>query len=415
MLLVLFLGIVALAHLVPAPFVFDWASRDVSMWRVPQPPDGQTVYLTFDDGPNPEATPALLDLLARERVRATFFLLDRHLNEQTAPIVRRMAADGHGIALHSHTRAMMLLPPDEFDRALDAAADRIASLTGVRPCRAFRPHGAGRSLSMIAGLRQGGRRLVGWGLLLWDRDWGRARPADRIVQRIGSRARAGSIVVMHDGHHEDPRADRRYMIEATARLIPLLRAKGLEFGTICDVIEGAPSARNRARADHPTCPPASRPSRYPPTVWIEPSGSEQESGRREGHARCADRSPEGMVSVPGEVLQEMGTGRRRRAARDRDPPDSIGRSSRTISPRSSPEWTAFGDSKRFRQARLGCRSLPFHGDAELRRPFPREAIRPSATDVPDERRAEAGEAGAAGAAHAGIDHAGGAGRKQVFG
>lgn len=79
MLLVLFLGIVALAHLVPAPFVFDWTSRDVSMWRVPQPPDGQTVYLTFDDGPNPEATPALLDLLARERVRATFFLLDRHL------------------------------------------------------------------------------------------------------------------------------------------------------------------------------------------------------------------------------------------------------------------------------------------------------------------------------------------------
>jgi peptidoglycan/xylan/chitin deacetylase (PgdA/CDA1 family) len=56
-----------------------------------QPP---TVYLTYDDGPNPSITPALLDVLARERVQATFLLNDEHVTAETAPIVRRMFVDG---------------------------------------------------------------------------------------------------------------------------------------------------------------------------------------------------------------------------------------------------------------------------------------------------------------------------------
>ncbi|MEE2636225.1 MAG: polysaccharide deacetylase family protein [Acidobacteriota bacterium] len=57
--------------------------------------DRARVYLTYDDGPNPTATPGLLDVLAREHVVATFFLLDRHLNADTAPIVQRMFREGH--------------------------------------------------------------------------------------------------------------------------------------------------------------------------------------------------------------------------------------------------------------------------------------------------------------------------------
>ena len=77
------LGLIALAHLAPFPFILDWMNRDVAMWRVPQAAGQPTVYLTFDDGPNPTATPDLLDLLARERVRATFFLIDKHLTAET--------------------------------------------------------------------------------------------------------------------------------------------------------------------------------------------------------------------------------------------------------------------------------------------------------------------------------------------
>ena len=231
-------GLLTFAHFAPFPFLLDWTSRGVAMWRVPAPRGGaaDVVYLTFDDGPNPEATPALLDVLAREGARATFFVIDRHLTPGTAPIVARMFAEGHGVALHSHTRALMVLPAEELVRALDAAADRMEALTGHRPCAAFRPHGGGRSRSMMRALRLSGRRLVGWGVMLWDWDWFRKPSAKRLVPRILSRARPGSIVVMHDGHHEDPRADRQYTVETVAELLPALREKGMTFGSICDVV-----------------------------------------------------------------------------------------------------------------------------------------------------------------------------------
>ena len=224
-------------HLAPFPFLLDWANRDVAMWRVPQPAGGRTVYLTFDDGPNPAATPALLDVLARHQVRATFFIIDRHLTAETAALVRRAAAEGHGVALHSHTRRLTALSPGALARTLDAAAARLEQLAGVRPCAAFRPHGGGRSSDMMAGLRQGGRRMVGWGMFLWDWDWFRRPDPDRLVPRIAGRAGPGSIIVLHDGHHKNPRADRRYTVETVDRLIPVLRQKRLKFGTICDAIE----------------------------------------------------------------------------------------------------------------------------------------------------------------------------------
>ena len=92
---------------------------------------------------------------------------------------------------------------------------------------------------MMNGLRQSGRRLVGWGMFLWDWDWFRStRPPSGSRRRIAGRAGPGSIIVLHDGHHKNPRADRRYTIETVDRLIPLLRAKGLEFRTICgDALE----------------------------------------------------------------------------------------------------------------------------------------------------------------------------------
>jgi peptidoglycan/xylan/chitin deacetylase (PgdA/CDA1 family) len=213
------------------------------MWRVPAhagaggaelPPQ---VYLTFDDGPNPEATPALLDVLARHQVRATFFVIDAHLTPATAPIVRRAAAEGHGIALHADTRRLMQLSPEALVDTLDAAAARLEQLAGVRPCQAFRPHGGGRSREMIAGLRQSGRRLIGWGMFLWDWDWFRRRSPERLASRIGRRAGPGSIIVLHDGHHVDPRADRRYTPETVDRLVPVLRQKGLGFGSVCDALD----------------------------------------------------------------------------------------------------------------------------------------------------------------------------------
>jgi peptidoglycan/xylan/chitin deacetylase (PgdA/CDA1 family) len=225
-------GIVALAHVAPTRFLLDAMAGDSAVWRMPRgrPP---TVYLTYDDGPNPNTTPDLLDVLAREGAHATFFLIDAHLTEETAPIVRRMFADGHAVGLHSATRGYMLMSPAELARTLTAAADRIELLAGTRGCRVFRPHAGWRGGQMFEGLRRIDYKLVGWGWMLWDWNWLRSRTADSTFGRISARASGGDIIVMHDGDESAPRRDQRHTVDATARLIPALRARGFSFGTVC--------------------------------------------------------------------------------------------------------------------------------------------------------------------------------------
>lgn len=225
-------GFVVLAHTAPVPFVLDAMAGGRAVWHMPRG-DPATVYLTYDDGPNPTTTPDLLDVLSREGAHATFFVIDRHVTEETAPLITRMFADGHAVALHSATRRYMLMSPSSLARTLAAEADHIQALAGSPPCPAFRPHGGWRSSTMYAGLRQIDYTLVGWGWMLWDVDWFRPRRADRIVGRIMTRAAAGDIIVMHDGDESAPRQDQRQTVDATARLIPELRARGFGFGTVC--------------------------------------------------------------------------------------------------------------------------------------------------------------------------------------
>lgn len=179
-------AVTALAHMWPAPFVIDWIAGDRAVWEMPQGTT-PTVYLTFDDGPNPSTTPDLLDVLAFEHVHATFFIIDEHLSEETAPIVRRAFAEGHSIALHTSTRRPMLMSPKQLGRTLRTAAARIETLTGSTPCRAFRPHAGWRSGQMYAGLREADYRLIGFGWMLWDFNWLRARSADSSFRRIRAR------------------------------------------------------------------------------------------------------------------------------------------------------------------------------------------------------------------------------------
>jgi peptidoglycan/xylan/chitin deacetylase (PgdA/CDA1 family) len=225
-------GLVALAHTAPAKFLLDAFEGDASVWHMPRS-DPPTIYLTYDDGPNPTTTPDLLDVLAGQHVSATFFLIDQHITPRTVPLVRRMFADGHAVALHSSTRAYMLMPPGELAATLTRAADRIEDLAGSRPCRAFRPHAGWRSRRMYSGLREIDHKLIGWGWMLWDWNWFRARTADAIVPRILDRVRGGDIIVLHDGDESAPFKDQRHTVEASARLIPALRLRGFSFGTVC--------------------------------------------------------------------------------------------------------------------------------------------------------------------------------------
>ena len=228
--LLLAAGVLALVHTAPFPFLLD--TTKTTLWHMPQT-GPKTIYLTFDDGPNPTATPALLDALKRHNTKATFFLIDKYLTPETAPIVRRMFDEGHAVALHSHTRALMFKTPSGMASTLAAAAARIEQMAGRAPCRAFRPHAGHRSVTMLMGAARAGYRVVGFGWMLFDFNWGRRRTADAIVPRFLDRAGPGDIVVIHDGHHKNPRADRQYAVETVDRLVPQLHARGFQFGVVC--------------------------------------------------------------------------------------------------------------------------------------------------------------------------------------
>jgi chitooligosaccharide deacetylase len=224
------IGAAVLTHVAPFPFLLDVTDRTV--WRMPAT-DPPTIYLTFDDGPNPAATPQLLDVLKQHDVPATFFVIGRYITDDTLPILRRMFEEGHAVALHAHTRRFMIAHPGIVAATLQEMAARIDLLTGYQTCRAFRPKAGHRSVTMLMGAASAGYTVVGWGWMLWDVTLFRERTADALTPRFVSRASPGDIVVIHDGDDDNARADRRYAVETVDRVIPELKARGFQFGTIC--------------------------------------------------------------------------------------------------------------------------------------------------------------------------------------
>ena len=225
---------VVAACTVPFPFLFEAFKPSGSLWKV-KPVKGAppAVYFTFDDGPNAAWTPPLLDALRDTGVLATFFLIDDYVTDDTAPIVRRIAGEGHAIGLHTGSRGLMLASPDAVAEHVRSAAARIERITGRPTCRLFRPHAGWRSGTMYQGLGRAGYRLAGWSWGMWDWDWWRTPSAGRLTKKLASKASAGDIIVIHDGHHKNPGADRRHAAETIRTVAPLLRSRGFEFGTLC--------------------------------------------------------------------------------------------------------------------------------------------------------------------------------------
>ena len=187
--------------------------------------DRRIVALTFDDGPNPEATPRILDALAASGTVATFFLLGRHV-ERWPALAGRVAAEGHVIGNHGwFHRKLHTQSPASVRRDLELGTAAIIGATGVRP-EVFRaPHGFRAPwVSHIA--RTLGQRTVGWSLGVWDS----ARPGvDAIVERTVGGARPGSILLLHDGDGYDPSGDRSQTAAAVPRIISELKARDYQF------------------------------------------------------------------------------------------------------------------------------------------------------------------------------------------
>jgi peptidoglycan/xylan/chitin deacetylase (PgdA/CDA1 family) len=189
------------------------------------PGDGRCVSLTFDDGPNPDATPRVLDALGEAGVKATFFLLGKHVDRWPA-LAARVAAEGHQLGNHGwHHRKLHVRSPAYVRDDLARGLASIEAATGVRPAFFRAPHGFRNPwVSSIAhGL---GERVVGWTLGVWDS----ARPGARVIaQRTLVHVRPGSIVLLHDGDGYDPAGDRVQTAEALPAILGGLRDRGYRF------------------------------------------------------------------------------------------------------------------------------------------------------------------------------------------
>ena len=187
--------------------------------------DAPVFALTFDDGPSPETTPQLLEVLARHRAHATFFLIGERVRAQPG-LVRAIAGAGHEIANHlMRDERSVLLPDDRFARDL---AEVNALLTPYGPVRWFRPGSGWFSPRMLRSAAEYDLRAV-LGTLVAAHH---GRPDDaRIVPDLVAGIRPGSIVVLHEG---TPR--RRGVARTTDELLTAMTGRGLTAVTVSELV-----------------------------------------------------------------------------------------------------------------------------------------------------------------------------------
>ncbi|MEO9170014.1 MAG: polysaccharide deacetylase family protein [Candidatus Baltobacteraceae bacterium] len=206
------------------------------------PSNQRVVALTYDDGPNPPYTTAILNVLAKERVHATFFVVGRAVNAYPA-IVARELREGNAIGNHSfeHDHLIVMTPSQLRDnlRRTDAA---IYAATGTHT-HIMRPPYGSRDWLVLNEARRLGYTPVMWSVPLAN-DW-EYPPASVIAARIVSHVRDGSIVVLHDGNrgvlcnraHVNPHVcDRSSDIAATKLIIDRLKRDGYRFVTIPELL-----------------------------------------------------------------------------------------------------------------------------------------------------------------------------------
>jgi len=189
------------------------------------PRGARDVAITFDDGPNPVATPRILDVLKAEGVVATFFLLGKHV-DRWPELARRVSAEGHTIGNHGYYhRKLHVRGPAYVRDDLSRGAESIRKATGRVPLLFRAPHGFRNPwVSSIA--RSMGQRTVGWTLGVWDS----ARPgADAIARRAVQGVGSGAVLLLHDGDGYDPDGDRTQTADALPVIIRDLRAQGYRF------------------------------------------------------------------------------------------------------------------------------------------------------------------------------------------
>jgi peptidoglycan/xylan/chitin deacetylase (PgdA/CDA1 family) len=216
------------------------------------PRNQRVVALTYDDGPNPPYTTQILNVLERENVHATFFLVGRAVKAYPG-VVRREVGDGDAVGNHSWSHAHLVLETASGIRdSLQWTDDAIYAAAHVRT-HIMRPPFGARDWLVLDQVRELGYTPIMWSVPL-PRDWENP-PAQVIAGRVLRNVADGSIIVLHDGnrgivcagsHLPPATCDRKNDIEATRLIVRELKGRGYRFVTIPELLALRRSTRTPA-------------------------------------------------------------------------------------------------------------------------------------------------------------------------
>jgi peptidoglycan-N-acetylglucosamine deacetylase len=190
--------------------------------------------LTIDDGPDPDLTPWVLDVLDQHQARATFFCIATQAQAHPA-LVQAIVARGHSVQNHSHSHphTFSFFGRGRIARELAQAQQTLTQLTGVAP-RYFRAPAGLRNPFLAPVLHRLGLRLVAWTQRGYDT---REARAEVVLQRLTSHVSGGSILLLHDGHSARNAQGRAVLLDVLPALLQAANARGLRTVTLPQALD----------------------------------------------------------------------------------------------------------------------------------------------------------------------------------
>ncbi|WP_246456125.1 polysaccharide deacetylase family protein [Nocardioides mesophilus] len=187
------------------------------------------IALTYDDGPDPASTPSFLEMLERQGVSATFFLLGEFVS-QNRSLVAEMSAAGHELAVHGWDhQCLAWKPPGRLTDELRRTRHLVEDLTGIAVLWFRPPYGVATGRGLLAA-RRAGLRPVLWSA--WGRDWSRRATPDSIATKVLAAVRPGGTVLLHDTDRTAAPGSWRGTLAASDVLLDRWHAQEVSVGPL---------------------------------------------------------------------------------------------------------------------------------------------------------------------------------------
>jgi peptidoglycan-N-acetylglucosamine deacetylase len=204
--------------------VYPAAAAVLSVPRTISTPEGG-VALTFDDGPHPDGTPAVLEALARAGAHATFFVVGEQVQRRPA-LVAEIVAAGHLVALHGYRHRLQLrLRAAEVGADIERGVESVRAAAGIDVTWHRPPYGI-YSPAGLKFVRESGLRPLLWSR--WGKDWRKFTTPSRIAARSTREIGAGDVILLHDADFYSARDSHRRTVEALKTILSRLSHAGLD-------------------------------------------------------------------------------------------------------------------------------------------------------------------------------------------